>query len=115
MHAKAISGGLALMLMAVAAPAAAVGPPSDAGPPDDAGGFPGLPDQALFGICKAFGHADDNATAAPPFQWLTSLGGACDDVSHPSERADEYAQDDEDEAGEDDGDGRPDHAGPPGS
>lgn len=80
---KLIASGLALALVTMATPAMAAGPGGH-GPGED-GGFPGLPDQALFGICNAFGHADGNASAAPPFAWLTS--GMCEDTSHPSEDA----------------------------
>jgi uncharacterized membrane protein len=116
MHAKTIAGGLALALVAVSAPAAAAGPPADAGPPDDTG-FPGLPDPAMFGICTAHENADENATAAPPFQWLMGLTGACEDVEHPGEQADDEAdeaeaEDDEDAEDEERG-GPPEHAGPP--
>lgn len=93
---QAIATGLALALASMAAPAMASGP---GGHGQDDGGFPGLPDQALFGICNAFGHADDNATAAPPFQWLS--GATCQDASHPAE--DERPDEDE----------RRGHAGPP--
>lgn len=88
---KLIAVGLAFALVGFSAPAVASGPGGHGG---QDGGFGGLPDQALFGICKAFGHADENATAiAKPFQWLTS--GMCDDAEHPAE------------------DRRPERAGPP--
>lgn len=105
MHAsKWIAAGLALALLSISAPALAAGPPSGGA---DRGGFPGLPGPAMFGICKAFGHVDDNATIAPPFQWLSS--SICDDAQHPGGGVDEQAA--EDEASHDSR--RPAHAGPP--
>jgi hypothetical protein len=82
---KLIASGLALALLSISAPAVASGPGGHG--PDEGGGFDGLPDQALYGICNAFGHADENARAAHPFAWLTS--GMCEDASHPADDRDE--------------------------
>lgn len=78
---KLTATGLALALVTVAAPAMAAGPGGHG--PDDESGFPGLPDQAMFGICNAFGNVEGNATAATPFAWLSSA--MCEDPSHPAE------------------------------
>lgn len=85
-----IASGLALALVSMAAPAMASGP---GGHGPDEGGFPGLPDQAMFGICNAFDHVDGNATVAAPFAWLSS--SMCEDASHPGDgdRGDEDRSD----------------------
>lgn len=45
--------------------------------------FPGLPDQALFGICTAYennenGRENGQAGNAPPFQWLNETADDAD-------------------------------------
>jgi len=85
---KLTATGLALALVTMAAPAVA-SDPGGHGPDGGQGGFPGLPDQAMYGICNAFGHADENATTAAPFAWLSSA--MCEDTAHP---ADEHGGED---------------------
>lgn len=64
--------------------------------PVAAADFPGLPDQALFGICTAYGaneqgRENGNAENAAPFAWLADQADAedetveefCSDVDRP--------------------------------
>lgn len=56
------------------------------------GGFPGLPDQAAYGHCMAYTHADENATAnATPFQNDTAPDD-CEDLK-PGDQADQARED----------------------
>jgi hypothetical protein len=102
---KTTAIGLTLALLTMASPAMAAGPGGH-GPQDGDGGFPGLPDAATFGICNAFGHADDNATGAAPFAWLSPA--MCEGTEHPGDAADD---EEADEAETDERGGPPAHAG----
>lgn len=111
MNSKYLAIGMALALVAVPGTALA-GHASDDGQSHD--NFPGLPGAALFGLCTAADHADENATVAPPFSWLFA-NEDCEDVQHPSEDRPDEADEREErpEQAEDGRENRPDHAGPP--
>lgn len=70
---------LTFALVSLPAPAMASGPGGHG--PQDGGGFGGLPDQAMYGICTAFDVVPDVAQQAPPFSWLTP--DSCQDVDRP--------------------------------
>lgn len=110
MDAKMLSIALALALVTV--PATAMAGHADRGDSHDA--FPGLPGAALFGLCQASDHADENATLAPPFAWLFA-NEDCEQVDHPRDEAGSHGEEqaaDASEHRERGADHRPDHAGP---